>query len=233
MSSVLLEAIQYAHRPAPQGRPRQFWSGVGLRLVKGRSGPPLRSVSSLSLRLCLDEPGSHGLRLVPFRQLMLGLQSERRNGSGTLDPPPAPTSEACWDSSWGGSGDAAFRCAARAGSLFSGPTPAQQLGIRPSRWVPVRPTRLFAPRREQPNWDVPRRIGPRRDSTDLSRNAQVVGSSPTSGSSIRLQYLQLPPPQGCHQPDERPTDRGLSRRTCPSVRNQNAITLNLAAPRAP
>ena len=34
-----------------------------------------------------------------------------------------------------------------AGTVFSGPTSAQQLGARPSHWVPLRLTHLFAPRR--------------------------------------------------------------------------------------
>ena len=45
-----------ATRPASMAGPLHCDYRVPRRLVKGRSGPPLRSVSSLSLRLALDQP---------------------------------------------------------------------------------------------------------------------------------------------------------------------------------
>ena len=72
---------QRGNEAGHDGRPTPFSSVHTLRLVKGRCGPPLRSVSSLSLRLALDHPGATP---VCPRSTGLSIQSWESPGGGTL-----------------------------------------------------------------------------------------------------------------------------------------------------
>jgi hypothetical protein len=96
--------------------------------------------------------------------------------------------------------------------------------LHPNNWVPVRPAQsrsVPTPRAgttsTRTGWDRGRRAGMQWETTDLPRNAQVVGSSPTSGSttsgSVQRHYVH-PSPVCFGRPVPNPSQSGRRVASC-------------------
>jgi hypothetical protein len=93
------------------------------------------------------------------------------------------------------------RVAGKLRSLLLAQHPSQ---LCPNNWVPPRPAESrtvpwpqVSGRVTRTDWDRARQGAMERESVDLPRNAQVVGSSPTSGSKVPGYSLSSRPQAWC------------------------------------